>query len=220
MTSYKLDLSDGKVVFEPHFIYHMNDSFPDQFEAAALIKLNNVLTVGGGYRQDYGLTAFVGLTIQDKYYVGYGYEPGSKIVSQLVDGTHGIHLRLRLKDKKFKEENTTQDLLDQIRLKDKSDLHKSRFKNLSEEEIYLIRQSENITRYQVAVKFYKKFNEADKWALRLRKQKLDAHVEYAKETQEFYIYLYETENLRAAEKLSKQLSKNRQYQESRIIKIN
>jgi type IX secretion system PorP/SprF family membrane protein len=97
--SYNFALSP-KIAFEPIVTYRTEKDFDSQYEAAGVLKLNNIAWLGGAYRQDYGPAAFLGFNIKDKYKVGYAYEFAPQQVSGIGGGSHEFQLVIRLGKKK------------------------------------------------------------------------------------------------------------------------
>ncbi len=104
MANYRLNLGDGSFALEPHLLYRVTETLPDQWEALAVLHMKNILWVGGSYRQDYGPTALLGLNVKDFMSVGYAYEFANTLVDGIPDGTHEIQIKLNLgKSKNFKK---------------------------------------------------------------------------------------------------------------------
>lgn len=97
--SYNFSLSP-KVAFEPIITYRTEKDFDSQYEAAGILRLNNIAWIGGSYRQDYGPAAFLGFNIKDRYKVGYAYEFAPQQVSGIGGGSHEFQLVIRLGKKK------------------------------------------------------------------------------------------------------------------------
>jgi type IX secretion system PorP/SprF family membrane protein len=94
--SYRFYFALDDMFFEPSLIYRFNQVMPDQFEVAGIFYLRNLLWFGGSYRQDYGATAMLGLTIKKQFMIGYGYGIGSAKLPGIGASTHEIHLSLTL----------------------------------------------------------------------------------------------------------------------------
>ena len=104
MANYKFALGAGNVHLEPHFLYRVTETLPNQWEALAVVHLKDLLWVGGSYRQDYGATALLGMNIKDFMAVGYAYEFANTLVDGIPDGSHEIQLRINIgKPKDFEK---------------------------------------------------------------------------------------------------------------------
>ena len=102
MASRKFSLGTGSLAIEPHILYRVTETLPDQWEALAVLHLRDLIWVGGSYRQDYGATALLGINIKDMLSVGYAYEFANTLVDGVPDGTHEVQLKINLgKSKEF-----------------------------------------------------------------------------------------------------------------------
>ena len=86
----------GRLAFEPFVLYRTNEIKENQFEVLGVLKVDNLLWVGGSYRQDYGPAAFLGFSLKEKLKVGYAYEFAPDIVDGFGTGSHEFHVSLRL----------------------------------------------------------------------------------------------------------------------------
>ena len=98
--SYAISLGE-RIVLEPMVTYRTYENTPSQFEGLGALRIDNIVWVGGSYRQRYGASAFAGFNIKDKLKLGYAYEFAADQVNALGDGTHEIQLVVRLGRKKF-----------------------------------------------------------------------------------------------------------------------
>lgn len=102
MSSYKWQISEDKLAFEPHAIYYYRKDMPGQFEAIGLLHFMDAIWIGGSYRQDYGVTAYVGINIKDNFKFGYAYEFFNVEPATFNNNTHDIQLALIFGEKKKK----------------------------------------------------------------------------------------------------------------------
>lgn len=102
MASRKFTLGNGSAAIEPHVLYRVTETLPNQWELLTVLHLKDLIWIGGSYRQDYGATALMGMNIKDMFSVGYGYEFANTLVDGLPDGTHEVQLKINLgKSKEF-----------------------------------------------------------------------------------------------------------------------
>ena len=102
MSSYKLPLGNGSLSLEPHVLYRVTETLPNQWEALAVLHLRDLIWVGGSYRQEYGATALLGMNIKDLMSIGYAYEFANTLVDGVPDGTHEVQLKINIgKSKEF-----------------------------------------------------------------------------------------------------------------------
>lgn len=71
--SNRFYFNKDKHVFEPYFIYRINQDLPSQFEVAGVLHLNHVIWFGGSYKQDFGISALGGIKVQNFFLIGGSY---------------------------------------------------------------------------------------------------------------------------------------------------
>jgi type IX secretion system PorP/SprF family membrane protein len=94
--SYRFYFALDDMFFEPSLIYRLNQVMPDQFEVAGIFYLRNLLWFGGSYRQEYGASAMLGLTLNKQFMIGYSYGIGSAKLPGIGASTHEIQLSIAL----------------------------------------------------------------------------------------------------------------------------
>lgn len=94
--SYRFYFALDDMFFEPSLIYRYNQIMPNQFEVAGILYLKNLIWFGGSYRQDYGASAMLGLTLNKQFMIGYSYGIGSAKLPGIGASTHEIHLSIAL----------------------------------------------------------------------------------------------------------------------------
>ncbi len=100
LLKYKFSFADDRHSFEPSVLFRTYQNGPDQFEGTGIFNFNNLVWVGGTYRQDYGVIALAGFNIKDKFKFGYAHELATKQVSGFMNSTHEFHISLRFGSKK------------------------------------------------------------------------------------------------------------------------
>lgn len=117
--SYLININQ-RISFEPLILYRTYDAFSPQYEACGILRFNKIGWIGGSYKQDYGASAFLGFTINDKIKLGYAYEFAAKQSDNLSSGSHELQLVLRIGKKqktrpvpeeKVKEEEVTEEVV-------------------------------------------------------------------------------------------------------------
>lgn len=98
--SYTIPFGE-RIAFEPMVTYRTYENTPSQLEGLGALRIDNIVWVGGAYRQRYGASAFAGFNIKDKVKLGYAYEFAADQANALGDGTHEIQLVVRLGKKKL-----------------------------------------------------------------------------------------------------------------------
>jgi hypothetical protein len=98
--SYRFYFALDEMFFEPSLLYRYNQVMPSQFEAAGIFSLKNLVWFGGSYRQEYGVSAMIGLTIGKRFLIGYSYGIGSNSLPGIGASTHEFNLSLALGQRK------------------------------------------------------------------------------------------------------------------------
>ena len=94
--SNRFYFAKDKNIFEPYLVYRYNQNAPSQIEAAAIIHLQNLVWVGGSYKQDFGISAVAGFKLKGQTAVGYSYSLKNTGTNQLAAPSHEIHIGLLL----------------------------------------------------------------------------------------------------------------------------
>lgn len=92
--SNRFYLSKGKYVFEPYVVYRLNSSLPSQFEVAGVFHMQNMVYVGGSYKQDFGISALAGIKINKVSAIGYSYTLKNTGENELNRPSHEVHVAL------------------------------------------------------------------------------------------------------------------------------
>lgn len=92
--SNRFYLSKGKYVFEPYVVYRLNSSLPSQFEVAGVFHMQNLVYVGGSYKQDFGISALAGIKLNKISAIGYSYTLKNTGENELNRPSHEVHVAL------------------------------------------------------------------------------------------------------------------------------
>lgn len=187
-------------------------------QAEALVKLNlsHNIWVGAGYRQSYGMSGALGLTI-DRFLMSYSYEPGNQPEPAFSRGTHEIQVGLRLGAlKTFRKKSPV--LLS--RLRHQTILRTSRFKG----EIPPLNNTIQLTtvaktKYYVVVKVFTDFTSADKHKRELRAEKFNANVFYYEKDRKYYVHVLETEKSSEAHQEVRNLKTYTKLKSARVLTL-
>lgn len=95
ISSISYQFKFNAVLFEPMFIYRTSET-TNQFEGLGIVRIRELVWIGGGYRQDFGAMALAGFQLADKLKLGYAYEFSTNGVAGFNNGTHEIQLALRI----------------------------------------------------------------------------------------------------------------------------
>lgn len=91
---YKFDFNSLPLALQPFGIYYNDKYLGAHYEAGAVFYYDNLVYLGGLYRQDYGAGVLAGLHYKD-FRLGYGYELASNMVNQIGQGSHELQLSFR-----------------------------------------------------------------------------------------------------------------------------
>ena len=215
LASRKFTLGNGSLALEPHLLYRVTETLPDQWEALAILHLKDLIWVGGSYRQEYGATALMGINITDKFSVGYAYEFANTLVDGVPDGTHEVQLKINLgKSKEF----TKRVKLDESGNRDArfySDGGMNDFMEASpidydtEEVVPQSAPSLDLDKYYhdemapghyVVLKEHQSFEEAyDDWAEIVKEYGHQASFGYSSRDDSYYVFLFNSEDQQRTE---------------------
>ncbi len=111
--SYNFSLGP-KFSFEPYAIYRTIDGLPDQYEAAAILRMNELVWGGASYRQDYGASVLVGFSLKNHIQFGYAYEFGRSQTKSVFGNTHEIQLSIKLGKEKMRPERPVSQVVEPV----------------------------------------------------------------------------------------------------------
>jgi type IX secretion system PorP/SprF family membrane protein len=94
--SNRFYFAKGKNAFEPYAVYRLNTLLPSAFEVAAVLHLQNLVWLGGSFKQDFGASAVAGFKLGKTAAVGYSYSLKNAGDNEVPFPTHEIHLGLLL----------------------------------------------------------------------------------------------------------------------------
>lgn len=92
---YRLNLSD-EISLQPTLYYRSTFSGYEYFEGSMLISYKNIVTIGGGYRLDFGPHAMIRLRLKDLH-AGYAYDFPNTRFGGSTGGTHEVQLKFQFK---------------------------------------------------------------------------------------------------------------------------
>lgn len=92
--SYKTNVSPD-VQLIPTLVYRSLSSEERQWEAMLIASIRSFIWVGASYRQDYGITGFIGVNLKKLLRIGYSYEHPTGDISKVSGGSHEVYLGVR-----------------------------------------------------------------------------------------------------------------------------
>ena len=100
--SYRADIAPRFSV-QPVGVFRYVDRDQFQAEATALVRYNDFMWVGAGYRYESGAIGHVGMNLLNGLQLGYSFEFSGVNSNSFGGGSHEIHLKWRLSKKKKEE---------------------------------------------------------------------------------------------------------------------
>jgi len=97
--SYRLEASPD-ITFEPLLLYRQDEVNGGKLGGYATLYLKQLLWVGGGYKQDYGLSAYAGFQISERIQLGYSYEFATISIPEITNKTHEFRIAVQLGKRK------------------------------------------------------------------------------------------------------------------------
>ncbi len=204
---------------ELHALYRFSKIGNSQFEALVKLNLSQSFWVGGSYRQSYGITGNFGFKVND-FEFAYAYEPASKLVVGLINGSHEIQLAYRIgkivkpksKKKKIKPAATTKAAAPKP-----DDGHKARYQASDNKGYKNANQNLDGKRVIISVKSFKEFSQADTYQQYLRKRKHEPGIYFDKKAGIYHVFIAEYQKLKDAKRDLKKFTSNRLFRKARII---
>lgn len=95
ITSYRIPTSNEKLEFKPILTYRFATVSPGQLDALLSAEWNKQFKLAVGYRSDFGVLVTAGAEINNRFYIGYGYEYGTSGFGPYARNSHEIMLRVR-----------------------------------------------------------------------------------------------------------------------------
>lgn len=201
-------------VFAPlqvYALYQYSQVTGQRIELLSTLNFNELFWIGGSYRLNYGISGIVGFNMK-KLAFSYAYEPSSKLVNGIANGSHEIQLKLTIGDK-------IKTLVERPKLQTLTRTQE-RAPRLSSKDVQLGGDNERIQKknYYLVVKEYKDFNSADQLVKQLKKDEdITADIFYNEQNGVYYVYIYETTSRREANKNKKTAEEVTKFKNIKVI---
>lgn len=121
--SQRFYFNSEKHVFEPHFIYRLNEGLPSQFEVAGVIHLNHVIWAGASYKQDFGISALGGIKLNNSFAIGGAYSIENTGINELNSPSYEIGLNFLFGQRR--KETPMYSFVNTLKEKEKKPIRKS-----------------------------------------------------------------------------------------------
>lgn len=212
----KVKTNDSYAPLEVHVLYKYAKSGNSQAEGMVKLNLSEYLWLGAGYRQSYGMTGALGLSIK-KFLFGYSYEPGNQPEPAFSQGTHEIQLGLKLGEPK-KARRPAPVLRSTLR--PQTEKHGARFKQeIPPLNHTIVSAAPPEARYYVVLKVFSDFTSADRYKKEMRSQKFNAHIFYYEKDRKYYVHIFETGKSAEAFEEVRNLKTYAKMKEARVLTV-
>ncbi|WMN11744.1 PorP/SprF family type IX secretion system membrane protein [Marivirga salinae] len=199
--------------FQVYAIYQYSQLVGQRIELLSTLNFNELFWIGGSYRLNYGMSGIVGFNMK-KLAFSYAYEPSSKLVNGIANGSHEIQLKFTIGDKLKK-------LVERPKLKtlERTEEKAPRF---SSQDVQLGGEEGQVQqkKYYVVVKEFRDFNAADRLVKKLKKDEdITADIFYNQKNGVYYVYIYETFSKRDANKDKKAAEELLNFKDIKVIVV-
>ncbi|WP_375578883.1 PorP/SprF family type IX secretion system membrane protein [Marivirga tractuosa] len=199
--------------FQIYALYQYSDLVGQRIELLSTLSFNELFWVGASYRLNYGMSGIVGFKMK-KLEFSYAYEPSSKLVNGIANGSHEIQLRFTLGDK-IKKLVERPKLRTLERSQEKAPRFSSQDVQLGGEEGQIQQK-----KYYVVVEEFRDFNAADRLVKKLKKDEdITADIFYNEKNGVYYVYIYETFSRRDANKDKKAAEELLNFKDVKVIVV-
>ena len=204
-------LEDVYAPLQFYALYQYSQFDGQRIELLSTINFNEIFWIGASYRLNYGMSGMVGFNMQ-KLSLSYAYEPSSKLVEGIANGSHEIQLNIKIGDK-------IKRLVERPKLKtlERTEERAPRF---SSQDVQLGGEEGEIQdkKYYVVVREFKDFNSADQLVKKLKRDEdITADIFYNKQNEIYYVYIYETFSRREANKEKKTAEEVTKFKNIKVI---
>ena len=105
---YKIKLLDGRFNITPQLFMRKGPASGFQFDATAMLDYKNIVFIGGGYRNFFGVVGLAGVNILNMFTIAYAYDYTTQpAINGQVGSTHeitaGFHIPSNFRTKKYYE---------------------------------------------------------------------------------------------------------------------
>lgn len=104
--TYRAEIIPNLLAIRPSFSYRLQENQPSFYEGSALLSYKDILDIGGGYRQNFGPTAMVRVSIKN-ISAGFSYDFPSPNAQVSTGGSHEIQLKWRFGEVEKKSSTRT-----------------------------------------------------------------------------------------------------------------
>jgi hypothetical protein len=212
----KVKTKESYAPLEFYALYKYSKIGTSQFEVMGKLNLSQNFWLGAGYRQSYGFTGSLGLTVS-RFLLSYSYEPGNQPEPAFSKGTHEMQLGLRLGEaKKYKR---SAPVLRSTLRSAANEQHSARFQHKDEDPDEIHQQNAVKKKYYVVIRAFADFTAADTYKKKLLEQKYNAQVFYNESDKKFYVHVFETVKATEAHEEARNLKNYSKLKDARVLTV-
>lgn len=209
----RIKVDDAYAPLQFYALYKYSKFVDQRIELLAKLDLSENGWVGGAYRFKYGFSGLFGFKIKN-FIFSYSYEPASKLVSGLAQGTHEVQLGFTIGEKKKLER--TKPILRTVQKKID---HSARF-NVENSEVSAQAGVSNEKTYYVVLKTFNVFEGADNYLMKVKKDTgINTDIYHNKKNNKFYVYIFKSTKNREAKKELRAVEELTKFKRVQIIEI-
>jgi type IX secretion system PorP/SprF family membrane protein len=212
----KVKTKESNAPLEFYALYKYSKFGTSQFEVMGKLNLSENFWLGAGYRQKYGLTGSLGISLS-KFLLSYSYEPGNQPEPAFSKGTHEIQLGLRLGGaKKFKR---VAPVLRSTLRAVQDEQHSARFQHKEEDPDKIHEEQDVKKRFYVVIKSFGDFTSADAYKKKLIEQKYNANVFYHEKDKKYYVHVFESTKQSDAHEEARNLKTYSKLKDAKVLTV-
>jgi type IX secretion system PorP/SprF family membrane protein len=201
--------------------YKLSSYQTSQAEAIAKLNLSPNFWLSAGYRQQYGLLAGLGLSV-DRFLLTYFFEPGSQPDKGFSTGTHEVQAGIKIGgDKRLKRKAP----VIHSTLTNTEVTHNPRLQHTVTDPDELEKQKKEAEastgkRYLVVARVFTDLASADDFKKKLIDQKYNADIYYYAKDKRYYVHIFQTTKAKEATEEIKNLKLYTKLKNIRLVTIN
>ena len=102
---YMIYFGADQYAFQPYALYRSYQGYDPQYEAGGIFHIKNIVWVGGGYREDFGVMGLIGVTIKGSFSAGYSYEMPLSGNDGVNQSSHEVQLTFAIGKRNKRSQN-------------------------------------------------------------------------------------------------------------------
>lgn len=127
----------NRISFTPNLTWRYQDVLGSSFDIAGKLDLKDKFQISGGYRENYGATAGLGVKIKQNILFTYNYDFGKSDVPFVSDGFNEIGLHIAFQNKNEKHSNLETEALAIIQRIEKDEIYDRKLISVEEQQVVI-----------------------------------------------------------------------------------